>query len=273
MMRLTEFFKEHNKAALAFSGGADSSFLLYEAVMQGADVCAYYVHAQFQPAFERKDAEKVCAFVNQCREAASDAQGGVSGEDRPEKTAKGSVRMKVLERDVLANPDVRRNPENRCYYCKQSIFGAILDAAKKDGYTEVWDGTNASDDEADRPGMRALKELRVLSPLRICGLTKDDIRARSKEAGLFTWNKPAYACLATRIPAGVAITEEALARTERAEEALFRMGFSDFRVRTAKDGGALVQVRAEQEKLLEERRAGIEEQLLKDYPYVLYGGR
>ena len=95
------------------------------------------------------------------------------------------------------------------------------------------DGTNASDDAGDRPGMRALRELDVRSPLRECGLTKDEIRRRSREAGLPTWDKPAYACLATRIETGTAITPEDLAVTERAEAALTAMGFREFRVRKA----------------------------------------
>lgn len=97
--------------------------------------------------------------------------------------------------------------------------------------TTLIDGTNASDDAGDRPGMQALRELKVYSPLRDCGLTKADVRRLSKEAGLFTWNKPAYACLATRIPAETPITPEDLARTEKAEDYLSSLGFTDFRVR------------------------------------------
>ena len=107
------------------------------------------------------------------------------------------------------------------------------------------DGTNASDDIADRPGWKALQEEGVLSPLQLCGLTKGEIRRLSKEAGLFTASKPAYACLATRIPCGEAITREKLAKVEAAESELFTLGFRDFRVRTP-GGAALVQVTADQ---------------------------
>ena len=93
------------------------------------------------------------------------------------------------------------------------------------------DGTNASDDADDRPGMRALAELKVFSPLRICGIPKSEVRQLSRKAGLFTWDKPAYACLATRIPTGTPIRAEALRRVERAESAMREMGFTDFRVR------------------------------------------
>ena len=120
--------------------------------------------------------------------------------------------MEVLPIDVLCHEKVTANPPDRCYHCKQQIFGKILEKAKADGFSLVLDGTNASDDAADRPGMRALAELKVRSPLRECGLTKAVIREKSMEAGLFTWDKPAYACLATRIPTGEVITAEKLER-------------------------------------------------------------
>lgn len=139
--------------------------------------------------------------------------------------------MTVLLVDILSDTRVAANPANRCYFCKKSIFSSILHAASADGFTTLIDGTNASDDAGDRPGMQALRELKVYSPLRDCGLTKTDVRRLSKEAGLFTWNKPAYACLATRIPAETPIIPEDLARTEKAEDYLFSLGFTDFRVR------------------------------------------
>ena len=115
--------------------------------------------------------------------------------------------------------------------------------------------------------MRALEELSVLSPLRLCGLTKAQIRALSKEAGLFTWDKPAYACLATRIPAGQVITAEALRRTEAAESYLFSLGFTDFRVRTV-GNTAKLQLRAEQLPLLLAHREKIVKKLGSDYSSV-----
>ena len=160
------------------------------------------------------------------------------------------------------------NPADRCYYCKQTIFGTIMEAAERDGYTVLLDGTNASDEEGDRPGMRALRELHVRSPLRECGLTKADIRTLSKEAGLFTWDKPAYACLATRIPAGEEITKEKLATTEAAEDYLFSLGFSDFRVRRFHDA-ARIQIPASQAASLLERREEILNTLKQYYPAVL----
>ena len=129
------------------------------------------------------------------------------------------------------------------------------------------DGTNASDDEGDRPGMQALRELEVKSPLRDCSLTKDEIRKRSKEAGLFTWDKPAYACLATRIPAGEELTQEKLTATEKAEMYLFSLGFKDLRVRSD-DGHARIQIPEEQIARLIENREEILKELKQYYKTV-----
>ena len=204
-MTLKEFFESHPKTALAFSGGVDSSYLLYAAKQLGADVKAYYVKTAFQPEFEYQDALRLAAQLG--------------------------ANLQVLTLDVLACPDVTVNPKNRCYFCKQHIFGNILKQAKADGYDTVLDGTNASDQVSDRPGMKALQEMKVLSPLRLAGLTKTEIRRLSHEAELFTWDKPSYACLATRIPAGTEITGADLARTEWAEDYLMNLGFRDLRVR------------------------------------------
>lgn len=215
---LCEFFAEHKKIALAFSGGVDSSYLLYAAGECGARVRAYYVKTQFQPAFELTDARRVADEL---------------GAD-----------MRILELDALADERVRQNPADRCYHCKNNIFGGIISAAHKDGFEHIMDGTNASDDSDDRPGMRALSEMGVLSPLRRCGITKAEVRKFSRAAGLFIWDKPAYACLATRIPTGRQITQEELSCVEGAEAALFALGFTDFRVRV--DNGARLELLAEQ---------------------------
>ena len=212
-MTLDEFFQAHPKVALGFSGGVDSSYLLYAAMQAGADVQAYFAKTQFQPEFELEDALKL-------------------GEQL-------GAKLTVLHYDVL--PAAGFNPPNRCYYCKTALFGALVERAKQDGYAVIIDGTNASDDAGDRPGMKALQEMQVLSPLRLCGLTKQEIREKSREAGLFTWNKPAYACLATRFPAGTEITAEGLQRVEKAEGTLFRLGFTDFRVRVY-HGAARIQL-------------------------------
>jgi len=211
--KLKAFFAENPRLALAFSGGVDSAYLLYAAKACGCVVRAYYVKSPFQPMFELKDAQRLADELN--------------GD------------MKILHADVLADERVKSNPENRCYFCKRRLFERMLDAAKADGFSAIMDGTNASDDASDRPGMKALAEMKVLSPLRICGITKPEVREYSREAGLFTWNKPAYACLATRIPAGREITPALLEKIEGAEDALFKMNYTDFRVRLFGDAARL----------------------------------
>lgn len=214
-MTLQEFFAFHPKAALGFSGGVDSSYLLYAAKAAGADVRPYFLKTPFQPRFELEDALRLARDLG--------------------------TEVTVVEYDVLQNGTVAQNPENRCYYCKTALFRLLRRRSQADGYAILLDGTNASDDAGDRPGMRALREQGVLSPLRLCGLTKDEIRQRSREAGLFTWDKPAYACLATRIPAGTAIDRDTLCRVEAAEAALMDLGYSDLRVRVF-HGAARIQL-------------------------------
>ncbi|MBR4219558.1 MAG: ATP-dependent sacrificial sulfur transferase LarE [Victivallales bacterium] len=241
-MTLEEFFKEYPRVAVAFSGGVDSAYLLYAAQKYATEVRAYYVKSAFQPQFELEDAQRVATEL--------------------------AVEMSVLQVDALGDENVRANPPNRCYYCKRRIFSAIRAQVARDGFEVLLDGTNASDDVADRPGMVALQELSVLSPLRICGLTKPEIRRLSREAGLFTWDKPAYACLATRIPYGQPLEPRLLERTERAESFLFSLGFSDFRVRTLGEN-AKIQLPASQLPLLMEHREEIVRELKKAYNTVL----
>lgn len=227
-MTLQEYFNANPKGALALSGGVDSAYLLHCAQAAGAQVQPYFAKTQFQPAFERRDAAQLCSGLG--------------------------LPLKVLALDVLADAQVRRNPPERCYYCKRKIFSAIAAAAAQDGYRLLWDGTNASDAVMDRPGMRALQELQVQSPLRLCGLTKAQIRAGAKAAGLPVWDKPAYACLATRVQPGMRITAENLARIERAEQALFTLGFRDFRVRQRGDTALLQLPQAQLPRALEQRK-------------------
>ena len=236
-MTLKQFFQENPRCALGFSGGVDSAYLLYAGVKAGADIRPYFIKTAFQPAFELADARKLAAGLG--------------------------VEVTVLELDALADPRVAANPADRCYFCKQNLFRTLKDRAIADGYPVLLDGTNASDEAGDRPGMRALAELSVRSPLRECGLTKAEIRARSKEAGLFTWDKPAYACLATRVPAGEAITADLLARVEGAEDALFRLGYTDFRVRVFHSAARLQLPRGQMERAV--REAEELRQALKPY--------
>lgn len=240
-MELREFFEEHSEVAIAFSGGCDSAYLLYEASKLAKRVKAYFVKTAFQPDFELEDAKRFASEY--------------------------SIDLKVIQYDVLKDDDVCANPGNRCYFCKNKIMGVIKENAKNDGFDVLLEGTNASDEETDRPGMKVLAELNILSPLRMCGITKGEVRERSKEAGLFTWDKPAYACLATRIPADTFITGEMLANTEKAESFLSSLGFSDYRVRY-REGNALIQLVGEQHELYEKEREKIEAELGKYYSTI-----
>ena len=146
-MTLETFFRQVPKAAAAFSGGTDSALLLWAAKEYGCDVGAYYVKTPFQPRFEYEDACRLARELD--------------------------VPLTVVELDILAVPEAAANGPQRCYHCKRALFTGLWEAARRDGYPVLLDGTNASDDAGDRPGMRALRELEVRSPLRECGLTKD----------------------------------------------------------------------------------------------------
>ena len=241
-MELRDFFQECPKVALGFSGGVDSAYLLYAALDHGAQVRPYFIKTAFQPQFELEDARRLCAQLG--------------------------VELTVLELDVLQIPGVAENPPDRCYHCKRALFGRLRQQAQADGYTVLIDGTNASDDAGDRPGMRALGELSVRSPLRECGISKAQVRALSKEAGLFTWDKPAYACLATRVPTGAAITPETLRQVEAAEGALFSLGYSDLRVRVF-HGAARLQLPGQQLEQAAKEREAISQALAPWFDTVL----
>ncbi|MFI3229831.1 MAG: ATP-dependent sacrificial sulfur transferase LarE [Bacillota bacterium] len=204
-MELNEFFAKNRRIAIGFSGGVDSAYLLLSAVECGAEVTAYYVKTAFQP---QREYDEVVAFAN-----------------------KLGVRLEIITYDIFKNSNIIKNDIDRCYHCKLAMFSAIAKRAKQDQFSVICDGTNASDDTTDRPGLRALAELQIVSPLAMCGVTKAMVRTRLKEADISFYNKPAYACLATRIPSLVAVTQEKLHIIEQAENKLFSLGFTEFRVK------------------------------------------
>lgn len=214
-MELKDFFNHNKKLALAFSGGVDSAFLLQQGHKYGVDIKPYFVKSEFQPMFELEDAKRLANELN--------------------------ISLSIINLDILDYYNVACNPDNRCYYCKKQIFTSIIEKANKDGYFTIIDGTNASDNLADRPGFRALNELGVISPLRVCGLTKDKIRQISMEEKLFTWNKPSYACLATRVATGEYIEKNKLCSIEQSENYMRNLGLKNFRVRT-KDNLARIEI-------------------------------
>lgn len=241
-MTLSDFFSHQPRAALGLSGGVDSAYLLSAALACGAEVRPYFIKTAFQPDFELEDARAVCQRLG--------------------------VELTVLEGDVLSCAQVAENSPRRCYHCKRLIFGLLAEQAGRDGFSLLLDGTNASDDAGDRPGMQALRELSVRSPLRECGLTKPEIRRLAREAGLPCWDKPAYACLATRIPTGEAITVGKLEKTQKSEAYLMSLGLRDFRVRWH-HGCARLQVAGEELPLLLRHREEILAALGREYEAVL----
>ena len=218
-MELTDFFKNNKKCALGYSGGVDSAYLLYKAISLGVDIKPYFIKSAFQTESELKSAID---------------------------TAEGmGAKVSVIEADIFSSNNVINNDKNRCYHCKKHLFSQIINAAKKDGYETVIEGTNASDIISDRPGYKAITELGVLSPLLLCGVTKDILRCELKTAGIDIWDKSSSACLATRIPCGQLITSELLNKVKYSEELLRDLGFNDFRVRIF-NNATRIQLKSEQ---------------------------
>jgi uncharacterized protein len=206
---LLTMIAEKGAVAVAFSGGVDSSFLCYAAAAAlGAKAIAITVVSPMLPKSEIDCAVQVARKV------------GIEH---------------VLIEESGIDDEVAANPKERCYFCKKIEFGNILAAAKKRGVNTVLDGSNLDDLGDYRPGIKALEELRIFSPLRAAGMTKQDIRDLSKHFELPTWDKPAFACLASRIPYGERIDREKLSRVEQAETLLRAAGFRQFRVRSHGD--------------------------------------
>lgn len=227
-MNIQEFFANNSSVAIGVSGGADSAYLLYAGLKFGTNVKGYYVKTPFQPEFEMDDVYKLSEFLG--------------------------TKITIIEYDVLNCNKITENSGLRCYYCKRAIFECIKHEALKDGYDLVADGTNASDDLNDRPGIKALRELGVVSPLRECGITKAEIRKLSEDAGLFTSNKAAYSCLATRICCGEKIDGEKLKKIEHGEKILFNMGFSDFRIRLSGNVAKIQVIDKDMNKIIKLRK-------------------
>lgn len=194
---LDRFLERTPRLAVAFSGGCDSSYLLAAAVCAGCAVKAYGVRTAFQPAFEIADAKRLARQLD--------------------------VDFQLIDVDVLACADVCANGPDRCYRCKALIFSTILARCGQEGFAVLADGTNATDDPANRPGFKALAQLGIVSPLRRSGMSKDDVRAASRKLGLFTADKPSFSCLAVHVPENSLITQPAL------DEAAARLGIADGR--------------------------------------------
>ncbi len=207
--KLLDLLKKNGKTAVAFSGGVDSTYLLYAVKKAKGSALALTALLPSLPAGEKENAASLCRQI---------------GEEHI-----------FLPFDQLAVPGFSSNPPNRCYLCKKALFSALLARAKEEGYDVLIDGTNADDAKTYRPGAKALEELGVYSPLRAAGLTKEEIRVLAKKAGLPVWDRPASPCLATRFPYGTTLTEEGFRTVEKAEEAVRSLGVSSVRVRVHGD--------------------------------------
>lgn len=204
--KLKKYLERLGSAAVAFSSGVDSAFLLKAAAEALKDrVVAITVNSGLFPERELYEAEEFCRNEG--------------------------IRHIVLEADELSIEGFAENPENRCYICKKDLFKKIKKAAKENGAEYTAEGSNLDDNRDYRPGLAAVAELGIISPLRECGFTKADIRAISRELGLKVWDKPSYACLASRFVYGERITPEKLKMVDRAEQLLLDMGFRQMRVR------------------------------------------
>ena len=203
---LIRSLKALESVAAAFSGGVDSALLLFAAgEALGSRAAAVTAITPAFPASEAEDAERFCSLYG--------------------------IRQIKAEFDLMSIPQFRENPPDRCYHCKKALMSALKATAAEQGFMQLAEGSNTDDDGDYRPGARAVRELGILSPLKEAGLSKDEIRQLSRELGLPTWDKPSYACLATRIPYGDSITPEKLRMAGQAEELLHRLGFLRSRVR------------------------------------------
>ena len=204
--KLKTYLKSLGKTAVAFSSGVDSTFLLYAAKEAlGEDVIAVTAASGLFPERERTEAENYCRLLG--------------------------VRHFILRVDELKIDGFAENPKNRCYICKHHLFSGIMALAADNGMDFVAEGSNMDDMGDYRPGMQAIAELGIKSPLREAEMTKEDIRILSRYFGVPTWGKPSFACLASRFVYGERITREKLRMVDQAESLLLKMGFRQFRVR------------------------------------------
>ena len=203
---LTENLQKLESLAVAFSSGVDSTFLLKVAHQTLGDrVLAVTVQSNSFPKRELQEAKEFCE--------------------------KEKIRQVVVPFDELQVPGFSQNPPERCYLCKKEMFRNIVKTANEYGFIHVAEGSNLDDEGDYRPGMRAIAQMQIVSPLREAGFTKREIRQLSREYGIATWEKPSFACLSSRFAYGESITKDKLVMVEQAEQLLWELGFSQVRVR------------------------------------------
>lgn len=239
--KLKTIIAKTGKSAVAYSGGVDSTLLAKVAYdVLNEDTIAITLVSPMNAQSEMKDAEDLAKEIGIKHYMINDNE---------------------IEDEVLANPI------DRCYHCKKVEFGRILNKANEEGITVVFDGSNMDDLTDYRPGLQALTELKVMSPLRLAELSKSDIRELSHQLGLRTWNKPALACLGSRIPYGERITIEKLTKIDKSEDYLRSLGFVQFRVRSHEKMARIEVSPQERAKLFDENLLDQISKQLKSYGY------
>jgi len=240
---LKEILKSLGNVLIAYSGGVDSTFLAKVAFdVLGKNTLAVTISSEIHPRWESEEAEELAREIG--------------------------IRHENVVADALSIPGISDNPPNRCYYCKSDILSKLKEIARERGLEHVIEGTNFDDLSDHRPGMRAVAEQGVRSPLKEAKLTKADIRALSKRLGLPTWNKPSLACLASRFPYGIRITSENLTAVDEAETFLRELGFHQLRVRHHDDIARIEVTEDDMEKLFQNREQIVERLKKLGYRYV-----
>ncbi len=221
--RLKKIIEEMGSLVIGFSGGVDSTLLLKVAHDILKDkVIAVIGKSETYPEDEFKEAIKLAEFIG--------------------------VRYKIVTTEETDNLKFAENPPDRCYYCKTELFSKLKEIAKAEGIKWIADGTNADDVKDFRPGLKAVKENNIRSPLLEVGLTKNEIRELSRLLGLPTWDKPSFACLSSRFPYGMSIDREKLKKIDKAESFLRKLGLKVFRVRLINENTVRIETGKEEFK-------------------------
>ena len=241
--KLKDILREMEKVLLAFSGGVDSTFLLRVAHdVLGENVLAVIASSETYPESERDEAIRLAQELN--------------------------IRYKVIQTCELENPDFAGNPPERCYFCKQELFSKLNDIAREEGIPYVLDGTNYEDTTDYRPGMRAAEELGIRSPLKEVQMSKSEIRQLSRALELSTWDKPSFACLASRFPYHTHVDAKSLEQVSQAEQYLRTLGFTQIRVRHHGQVARIEVLPEEFSKMIEKKAAEAVVKRFKKLGYV-----